>query len=173
MPNDTYEKNKTSGSLNPGLSYNGSAAVQPRPAVLPEEKQVQQKQKAPRAKLTVAPFAAIGMVVVVALLMMVVYNYVRLFEATNRVGELNQDLTSAQANAAKLRSTYESRIDLAAIEARARELGMNQPTAKQTVYLNIAGADHAEVLQVDNRSFLEKAWDAITGSVTGITEYFR
>ena len=92
---------------------------------------------------------------------------------TARAGELEQELSSAQANTAKLRSTYESRIDLAQIEARARELGMSQPSARQTVYLNIAGADHAEVLQVDDRSYVEKAWDAVTGSFRGVVEYFR
>ena len=50
---------------------------------------------------------------------------------------------------------------------------MTQPSTRQTVYLNIAGADHAEVLQVDRRSFAEKAWDALCDSFNGVLEYFR
>jgi hypothetical protein len=50
---------------------------------------------------------------------------------------------------------------------------MSTPTAKQTVYINVAGADRAEVLQVDERSFLQKALDAMTGSFRGILEYFH
>ena len=117
--------------------------------------------------------SVIGLTIVAILLMLVVHSYVVLFETTARAGELEQELSTAQANTAKLRSTYESRIDLAQIEARARELGMSQPSSRQTVYLNIAGADHAEVLHVDDRSFSEKAVDAISGGFSGVLEYFH
>ena len=110
---------------------------------------------------------------VVALLAMVVYGYVQYYEASSRVGELNSQLTHELQENTKLRSSYESKIDLKQIEVQARELGMRQPTARQTVYLNIPGADHTEVLEVDNRSFLQKTWDAIRDSFTGIVEYFR
>ena len=50
---------------------------------------------------------------------------------------------------------------------------MTQPTLRQTIYLNIAGADHAEVLEVDERSYLQKAWDALAESFQGVLEYFR
>ena len=104
---------------------------------------------------------------------MVVYGYVQYYEASSRVGELNSQLTHELQENTKLRSSYESKIDLKQIEVQARELGMRQPTARQTVYLNIPGADHTEVLEVDNRSFLQKTWDAIRDSFTGIVEYFR
>lgn len=152
---------------------NGSAAVQPIPAALPEEKPEPKKQKAPKAKLTIAPFAAVGLAVVVFLLAMVLYGYVQLYEVTNRAGELRTELTAAQSETAKLRSAYESKINLDEIEARAKELGMSQPSAKQTVYVNVAGADCAQVLQVDERSFFEKGLDAIAGSFRGILEYFH
>ena len=151
----------------------GTAVPRPRPARLPEEKPHPQAKQAPKPRLTIAPLAVVGLVVVAALLLMVVYSYVQLYEATDRAGELTKQLSTAQAATEKLRSTYESRIDLAEIEARARELGMAQPSARQTVYLTIAGADHAEVLQVDRRSFAEKAWDAVTDSFNGVLEYFR
>ncbi len=155
------------------VRLDGSSAVKPIPAALTAEKIAPKKQRAPKAKLTLAPFAAVGLAVVVFLLAMVVYSYVQLYETTNRTGELRQELASAEADMNKLRSAYESKINLDEIEARAKELGMSQPTAKQTVYLNVAGADRAEVLQVDDRSFLEKAWGAVTGSFRGIVEYFR
>ena len=152
-------------------NYNGSAAYdirgtavpKPQPAQLPEEKPVHHAKPAPKARPAIAPLAVLGIVLAA----------VQLYEATDRAGELSKQLASTQAETAKLRSTYESRIDLAAIEARARELGMTQPSLRQTVYLNIAGADHAEVLQVDDRSYMEKALDAVTGSFRGVVEYFR
>ncbi len=151
----------------------GSAVPQPRPAQLPEEKPLRQPKKAPKARLSIAPMAIVGLAVVAVLLLMVVYSYVQLYETTGRAGELRAELSAAQADTAKLRSTYESRIDLAAIEARAKELGMTMPSTRQTVYLNIAGADHAEVLSVDRRSYAEKTWDALAGSFRGMLEYFR
>ena len=163
------------------FNYNGSAAYdvratavpRPRPARLPEEKPLPQARQSTKPRLTIAPLAVVGLLVVAALLLMVVYNYVQLYEATDRAGELSEQLSAAKATTEKIRSTYESRIDLAQIELRARELGMTQPSSRQTVFLNIVGADHAEVLQVDRRNFTEKAWDALTGSFNGVLEYFR
>ena len=166
MPDKRYNFNGSAA-----YDYRSNAVQQPRPAVLPEEKPAVKAKRAPKAKLTVAPVALVGMLVTAVLLIMMVYIYVQLYEATDRVGALEKELSVAQANTTKLRSTYESRIDLAQIEAKARELGMSQPSAKQSVYLNISGADHAEVLEVDNRNFLEKAWDALVESFRGILEY--
>ena len=153
--------------------YRSNAVPKPRPAVLPEEKPVPQAKRAPKAKLTIAPAAVLGLVLAALLLLMVVHSYVQLYETTGRVDELTEQLAEAREDTAKLRSTYESRIDLAAIEARAKELGMTLPSSRQTVYLNVAGADHAEVLRVDERSYLEKTWDALTGSFRGVLEYFH
>lgn len=90
--------------------FDGNTAVQPIPAALPEEKVSSKKQKAPKAKLEIAPLAAIGLAVVVFLLAMVLYSYVQLYEATNQAGDLRAELTAAQNETAKLRSAYESRI---------------------------------------------------------------
>ena len=155
---------------------NESAAVQQQPQLppeLPEEKPEPRKKKVVKAKLEVSPLALIGLLVVTALLAMVVYGYVQLYEATNRAGELQQELDAVKDETGKLRSAYESRINLAQIEQRAKELGMNQPSIKQTVYLNIAGTDHTEVFEVDHRNFAEKAIDAVSSSFEGILEYFR
>lgn len=155
------------------VRFDGNTAVRPKPAVLPEEKPEPQRKRLVKAKLAISPFALVGMLAVVVLLAMVVYGYVQFYEATNRAGELRTELSSLQEETGKLRSAYESRINLAQIEKRAKELGMSQPSVKQSVYLNVAGADHTEVLRVDERGFLEKAIDAISGSFEGILEYFH
>ncbi len=168
--------------VNGSFAYNiydvrfDSTAVQqqqPLPPELPDEIPEPQKKKLPKAKLAIAPFAVVGMLVVMALLAMVVYGYVQFYEASNRAGELRSELSSVQVETGKLRSAYESRINLAQIEQRAKELGMSQPSVKQTVYLNIAGTDHTEVFRVDDRSFAQKAWDAVSSSFDGMLDYFR
>ena len=167
MP-DTYKYN---------YNYNGAAAYQavpaPRPARLPEEKPAARPKAAPKARPVIAPLAVIGLAVVAVLLTMVIQTQSRYYETRMEAGRLEAQLAEVQAETVKLRSTYESRIDLAQIEERARELGMTQPSTRQTVYLNIAGSDHAEVLRVDERSYLEKIWDALTAGFRGVTEYFR
>ena len=155
------------------VRYDGNAVPKPKPAQLPEDRPAPRPKEKQRAKLAIAPFAAVGLLVVAVMLIMVVYSYVRLYEATSQVGELNRQLSSAQQEATKLRSAYESRIDLADVERQAKELGMRQPTARQTVYLNVPGADHTEVLRVDERGFLRKAYDAVTDSFHGILDYFH
>ena len=50
---------------------------------------------------------------------------------------------------------------------------MSQPSARQTIYLNVAGADSTEVIAVDDRSFAQKAIDAIVQGFEGVLEYFR
>ena len=155
------------------VRFDGNIAVQPKPPVLPDEKPEPQRKKVVKAKLVLSPFAIVGMAAVVVLLAMVIYGYVQFYEASNRAGELREQLSALQEDTGKLRSAYESRINLAQIEQRAKELGMSQPSARQSVYLNIPGADHTEIIQADDRSFVEKAWDAITSSFSGILEYFR
>ena len=104
---------------------------------------------------------------------MVIYGYVQLYETTNRAGDLRKELSAAQSENTKLRSAYEGKIDLDEIEIKAKELGMSQPSPRQTVYVNVAGADSSEVLKVDERGFFHKAVDAVKNSFVGILEYFR
>ena len=86
--------------------YNGSAAYdirsnavpKPQPAQLPEEKPVHHAKPAPKARPVIAPLAVIGIIVAAALLLMVVYSYVQLYEATDRAGELSKQLSSAQSD---------------------------------------------------------------------------
>lgn len=158
---------------NQAYDLRGTAVPKPHSAPLPEEKPLRRPRNAPKAKHVLAPFGIAGMVVVAVLLMLVIHSYVQLYEANSRVGHLEKEISSVQANTAKIRSAYESRIDLAKNEARARELGMSQPSPRQMVYLNIPGADHAEVIQVDRRNYPKKILDAIVSSFQGVLEYFR
>lgn len=158
---------------------NGSAAYDifsaaAKPLELPEErKEPSHKQKTKvKAKLAIAPFALVGVLVAVVLLTMVIYSYVQLYEASSRVGELTEELTAIQVENGKLRSSYESGIDLTLIELEAKQLGMKMPSSNQEVYLNISNTDRGEVIAVENENVFARAWEAVTESFTGILEYF-
>ena len=157
---------------------NGAAAYdayrQTLPQQLPEE--VRSPARRPKvkvkAKTTIAPFALIGSVAVILLLAMVIHGYVQLYEVTSRVGDLNDQYTVVERENNKLRSAYESQIDLGLIEIKAKQLGMKQPSSSQTVYVNVSGVDRAEILQTPHQNLLVDTWNAIKESFTGILEYF-
>ena len=151
----------------------GTTAVKPAHVALPEEVREPEKKQVVKAKIVISPFAAIGMVVVIALLAMVIYGYVQFYELTNRLGEVNDQISANNTEISKKESFLESRINLVEVEARAKEMGMRMPTARQKVYVNVPGADRTEVYQVDDRNALQRTWDAVTDSFRGILEYFR
>lgn len=158
---------------------NGSAAYDffstaAQPLELPEErKEPARKQKTKvKAKLAIAPFTLVGVLVAVILLTMVLYSYVQLYEASSRVGELTDELTAVEIENGKLRSAYESGIDLTTIELEAKQLGMKMPSSNQEVYLNISNTDRGEVIAVKHENVFVRTWEAVTDSFRGILEYF-
>ncbi len=158
----------------PQYSGNIAQPLPEEPAPKPKAKSSSKKRKKAkaRAKTAVAPFGVVGTAVVAILLFMVVYGYVQLYEATSRVGELNDQLAELQEENADLQSTYENGIDLSKIESQAKGLGMRQPTASQKVYLNIPVEDKAEVIVSEEHSLPGTVWAAIRDSFKGLIEYF-
>lgn len=164
---------ETNGSAAYDLRRYGSAAPQRAPGRgLPEERRRPAPVRRVRAKLAVAPFAVLGMVAVMGMLILVVFSYVRLYEAKSQVGQLTEELTTLQQEQDALTSEYESKIDLVAIEERARAMGMVQPTSVQTVYLDLSGTDRAEVLQEEEASGpLASLLEAFRSSVESLVSY--
>lgn len=152
--------------------YRDNAAVR-LPQELPEERPALRPAKLPRAKPTVAPFALAGALAALFLLIMVVQSHVRLYEFRSRQGELARQEAQLDQEISRLQSDYNSRIDLTEIEAEAKALGMRQPTSSQKIYLNLAGADSAEVLSTEEKGFFANLWDSIKDGVRGVLEYFR
>jgi len=80
-------------------------------------------------------------------------------------------LESLQEEQRVLQSLYEGGIDLNEIELRAAELGLAQPTASQTVYVNLSGADHAEIYAREDTNWFVRIIRAIESSASGLVEY--
>ena len=166
-----------------GEYYNGSAAYQIYPDYqgtaapeiehqgLPEERQLPQKKKRVKAKTVVAPFAVVGLLTVTCMLILVVFGYVQLYEASEQVSTLQSELSQLQEEQVVLESLYEEGIDLTYIEERAAELGFSLPTADQTVYLNLSGDDQAEIYQSENTNIFQRIIQAIERSASGLVEY--
>ena len=151
--------------------YQGTAAPQIQSPGLPEERLVPRKRQRVKVKAAVAPVAVLGMMVVACMLILVVFGYVQLYEATERVSSLKTELSSLQQEQVILESLYESSIDLDYIELRAAELGLGLPTKDQTVYLNLSGSDRAEIYHTEKSNVFQRILQAIEASAGGLVEY--
>ena len=151
--------------------YQGTAAPEIRNPGLPEENSLPEKRQKVKVKAAVAPFAVVGLMVVACMLILVVFGYVQLYEATERVSNLKTELNSLQQEQVILESLYESSIDLDYIELRAAELGLGLPSKDQTVYLNLSGSDRAEIYRAEKTNMFQRILQAIEASASGLVEY--
>ena len=152
-------------------NYGGSAAPEIQNPGLPEERIVPERVRRVKAKTAVAPFAVVGLMVAACMLILVVFGYVQLYEATEHVSSLKNELYSLQEDQAVLESLYEGSIDLNVIEARAAELGLVTPSREQTVYINLSGSDRAEIYETEHLNLFQRIIQAIESSATGLVEY--
>ena len=156
-------------------AWNQSTAPQrrPEPQHLPEERPLPQKRQRVKARTALAPFTVVGMLAVACLLVLVVFGYVQLFEATSRVSKLESQLQSLQEEQLLLQSKYEGKIDLAGIEEQAETLGLKKPSQEQIVYVNLAGTDQAEIYHQQHTSVFGEILDAMQQSILGLIEYLQ
>ena len=150
----------------------GTAAPKRRPAELPEERRVHPAPvKRVRAKAQIAPFSVLGVGVTVFLAILVIFGYVRLYQADMAIAGLEQELAEQQTMHQRLRSTYESSIDLKTIEMRAAALGMSDADESEVVYLDLGGRDYAVITPVESTNPFAAVYRAIRDSVQGLVEY--
>lgn len=154
-------------------TYQQSAQPLHRPQGLPEEVLQPREERRVRAKTAVAPFTIFGMIAVACMLVLVVFGYVQLFEASSRVSELETQLNELQAEQVLLRSRYEGRIDLSEVETRAKELGLSKAAPEQIVYVNLSGSDRAELFQVNRTSLVGEIIGAMQESITSLIAYLQ
>lgn len=144
-----------------------------RPERLPEAPARRAPVKKVKTRLAISPFAALGAAVTLVLLFLVVFSYVRLYEAQSEVGELQSEKIALAEQQERLCLQYENAIDLDAIESRALELGLRQPTGAQSVYVRVNADDTTELFEVpEEQSLFEQVCDAFRGVFRDVVEYF-
>ncbi len=149
-----------------------STVRNPRPVQLPEEReQPAVHVRKVRARLHVSPFSVLGIAVTVFLAVLVVFGYVRLYEASTEVADLERQLSSLELERSRLESKYENEVSLAQIEEQAEALGMSKPKSSQTVYLNLSSADRAEITPAEHTNLLVTVYSAIRDSIRDFVEY--
>ena len=161
---------------NPAWSNENTAQQLPELPELPEQPAGQRQKEQTvvvRARAEVSVLAVLGCVIVVALLVMVISGYVRLYELTSTHAELTEELNALTSEQTRLEGSYESKLDMEQIEkVAAGELGMHLPTDKQIVYLNMAGEDSAVVYDSDTMD-VGSVFHALQNGFRYLVDYIR
>lgn len=138
---------------------------------LPSEKKDSVQVKRVRATMHISPFAVFGLVATAFMAMLVIFGYVRLYEASAAITSMENEISTLQDEQDKLQSVYEDKFDLTAVEQQATELGMVYPKSSQVVYVNLSGTDRAEITPAENTNPISVVYYAIRDSIKGFVEY--
>lgn len=149
----------------------GSAAPQIERPGLPEEREFAREERRVKAKASVAPLSVIGVMVTACMMILVVFGYVQLYEATQHVSKLKSQLSTLQQEQIVLESLYEGGIDLDYIETQAGAAGFAVPEREQIRYLNLVGMDKAEIYVVEKENVFQRVIKAVENSAAGLVEY--
>ena len=68
---------------------------------------------------------------------------------------------------------YEKAFDQAAVKAAAQAAGMTKPTSDQIEYIELGGADMAEICRPESTGPLAQAWTWLKDGIGAVVEYFR
>ena len=170
-----YDEYRTNGSAAYDLHSVRDNTARPlrQPERLPDAPERAKPVRRVKTRLAIAPFTVLGTAVAVVMLFLVIFSYVRLYEAQSAVSDLKDTKTLLTEEQQRLRSQYENSLDLEAIEARALELGMRQPLPSQIVYVEVAAGDSVELGEVqEERNLFEQIYDAFYGVISDVVEYF-
>ena len=126
-----------------------------------------------RARLGISPLTALGAAAAVLMLALVVFSYIRLYEARSDVGKLQTQLSTLEEQQARLQSQYDNALDLEQIEKRAKELGMRQPGSSQIIYVQVDADDTTEVYAAPaEKNVFVRVIDAFRSAFTDAINYF-
>ena len=142
----------------------GRAYERSRQYELPEEQVREQPYRRVKSRTAIAPFTLVGMLTVACLMILVIFGYVQLFEATSRVSKLESQLQSLQEEQLLLQSKY---------EAHAAEIGLTKCQPEQIVYVSFSGTDQAEIYTQQRTSVFGEILDAMQQSIFGLIEYLH
>lgn len=143
------------------------------PIELPDERAYEQPYRRVKARTAIAPFTLSGMLTVACLMILVIFGYVQLFEASSNVSALESRLANLKEQQLMLQSKYDAKIDLTAAEEYAAEIGLTKCQPEQIVYVSFSGNDQAEIYTQQRTSVFGEILDAMQQSILGLIEYLH
>ncbi len=159
------------GSAARVLEPQGGVRTKSRTHVRPKEEELNRPKVRTREAGKVSPFAVSGFAAVAVLAVFILLSFVQLSTISQRVVELNDQMTTLQSEEATLRARYELAYDLRSIETTLTSDGsMSRPQTGQVVYVDLTAPDSVVVYdgEESGTSFL----DAAKEIVNNILEYF-
>ncbi len=146
---------------------------QQEPQHQPQRRPQPRKRPAPRQRMAVSLLSVVGVAAALMMLTLVIFGYSQVYASADRLDELESTVQSLQEDNRKLQSQYNTSINLEAVEERARELGMQQPSAKQIVSIRVPSQDVTVVSSKASSNPFQAAWDAIVSTARDLWEYLR
>jgi hypothetical protein len=117
----------------------------------------------------VAPLSVMGMVAVAVLAAFVICLRIQLNDLNTQLNTSSTQLSQLEKEEDALLTQYEQMFDMGSIESGMLTSGkMTKPTSSQSVYLELAEPDHAEVFQNE-----EGVFQTIRNKLMEIVEYFQ
>ena len=151
----------------------GRAYERSLPIELPDERVQEQPYRRVKARTAIAPFTLAGMLTVACLMILVIFGYVQLFEASSNVSRLESQLANLKEQQLMLQSKYDAKIDLTAAEEYAAEIGLTKCQPEQIVYVSFSGDNQAEIYAQQRTSVFGEILDAMQQSILGLIEYLH
>ena len=120
-----------------------------------------------------APEIALGYAVAYPLGVVLMMGYVKLTQASHDLTAKQSQLQQVQEERVALGVAYEKAFDQAAVKAAAQAAGMTKPTSDQIEYIELGGADMAEICRPESTGPLAQAWTWLKDGIGAVVEYFR
>ena len=172
------------GSVAYAPVYEGNAVRAPRreeeyqPAPQPRRREQSRRQEVKRTQVevrqagAVAPFAVGGFIAVAIFAALVLFSHAQSTVLNAEIVELRGQLTTLEAENAKLSAQYEQVFDMAAIQSAVGE-GMTRPSGSQVVYLDLSEPDTVVVFDKLKDSRVMDTMKNVGRALGDMIEYFR
>ena len=148
----------------------GKLPQRPRPQAQQEAQPVRRQKAAARASVQLSPAVLIGTVIVTAMVVVLMLCYVKLTGISDNVSTIKRSISALEDEHIALLTEYEKTFDLATVKEAA---GMSKPTSGQIVYIDLSGADTAEVYAAGGSAALNGLTDKVSKAWAYAVEYFR
>lgn len=169
------EKQAVRGSL----AYDLDWAVRERElrhAGEPLKKEKPKVYAAPRVQVRerqhVSALAVLGVAVIMALAVLVLFHYVELTLLSHDTVALREELATLETENVVLTAQYEQMFDMASVKEAAAAAGMSKPSASQVCSLDLSGGDSVVVYQKAEPSLFSRLLSSLHGGVYAVVEYF-
>lgn len=156
----------------------GNAVRQPQEPLRQPQRYTQPQQEprrrpARRPREHASPLLLGGVAVLALMVVVLLMGYMKLTQASHQVAAKQAQLQQVQEENVALGVAYEKAFDQSTIKSVAQAAGMTRPTSDQIEYIELGGADMAEICRPASTGPLTQLWAWIKDSAGAVVEYFR